>query len=760
VYSGEAALLGTPPGGAANGVHWPSPGDAERSNGGVTFLGGNDVARGLVAGTELVAGDGAASALATGVALGLAAALAGASGARSDWLAGGAGGGSVTAAQPKSSPKHVVPIVLRKPRVYHRRRMLLELAAYLLLAAAGFAALFGIGSEARRLAIAAAVGLSAVAALALPRSATPAPAGAPASTPRGEFVTSNACRSCHPGEHASFHASFHRTMTQTPTRESVKAPFAGESVEVEGRTVTLTQRNGAFFAELPDPDWVARATLSGSPAPAAAAPLVMRQVALVTGSHHYQVYWVKGARGNELRLVPVAYLLDDRRYAPRRDAFLMPPDAPEHAVRWNSNCIQCHTTGGRPRHQIARHRFASEVVELGISCEACHGPGGEHVARHRNPLERYVSRASSEHDGSIVNPARLAPERSVEVCGQCHAYFTPRDESRFWSDGFAASFRPGDVLEQSRELVRPGTSATDALLVDAPPESLFWGDGTMRVGGRELNALTASACFTRGAGKNKITCLSCHSMHRSEPDDQLHENQSPDTPCRDCHASTLARDPAHTRHRPDSPGSSCVNCHMPFTTYALFKGIRSHRIDSPNAAVSARGERPNACNLCHVDKTLAWTAEKLGELYGASAVPVSDAQRSTSQTLLDLLSGDAAERAIAAYARGRPESAQAAGNDFQAAFLAELLDDPYSAVRRVAGRALASFPEGRALAYDYLAPEHERAEKRTLVLERFRARGGRKHAASLLFDERGARDDASVRALLARRDERPIFISE
>ncbi len=638
--------------------------------------------------------------------------------------------------------------------------MLPELAAYLVLAAAGFVALFGVGSEARRLGLGVAVGLCAAAALALPRRATTTPEGAPKRTPRGEFVTSNACKSCHPGEHASFHASFHRTMTQLPTRESVKAPFAGESVVVDGRSVTLTQRNGAFFAELPDPDWVARATLSGSTSPAAAAPLVTRELALVTGSHHYQVYWVKGERGNELRLVPVAYLLDDGRYAPRRDAFLMPPDAPEHAIRWNSNCIQCHTTGGRPRHELASDRFESEAVELGISCEACHGPGGEHVARHQNPVTRYVARAKSEPDATIVNPARLEPERSAHVCGQCHAYFTPRDEDRFWSDGFAASFRPGDALAPTRTLVQPGTSVTDVLAVDAPPESLFWGDGTMRVGGRELNALAASACFTRGAGKNKITCLSCHSMHRSDPDDQLHDEHDADAPCRSCHASTLARDPAHTRHRPDSPGSSCVNCHMPFTTYALFKGIRSHRIDSPDAATSARGERPNACNLCHVDKPLAWTADKLAELYGAPRVNVSDRQRTTSQTLLDLLAGDAAERAIAAFALGRAEAVRAAGDDFQAAFLAELLDDPYSAVRRVAGRAIAHFPEGRELGYDYLAPEEARTQARSLVLERFRARGGRKHGAPLLLDERGARDDAAVQALLAARDERPIFISE
>ena len=54
-----------------------------------------------------------------------------------------------------------------------------------------------------------------------------------------------------------------------------------------------------------------------------------------------------------------------------------------------------------------------------------------------------------------------------------------------------------------------------------------------------------------------------------------------------------------------------MNCHMPYTAYALFKGIRSHQIDSPSAKMTLRGGRPNACNQCHLDKTLQWTAERL-----------------------------------------------------------------------------------------------------------------------------------------------------
>ena len=48
---------------------------------------------------------------------------------------------------------------------------------------------------------------------------------------------------------------------------------------------------------------------------------------------------------------------------------------------------------------------------------------------------------------------------------------------------------------------------------------------------------------------------------------------------------------------------------MTATTYGLVKAIRSHLIDSPTVESSLTTGRPNACNLCHLDRTLDWTAD-------------------------------------------------------------------------------------------------------------------------------------------------------
>jgi len=471
---------------------------------------------------------------------------------------------------------------------------------------------------------------------------------------------------------------------------------------------------------------------------------------LATGSHHQEVYWVAGGAENELRLVPVTYVIAERRFIPRRDAFLQPPDAAPHAVRWNSNCIQCHTTLGRPGHDEKAARFSSATTELGIACEACHGPGGAHVRKHQNPLARYAAHFEKTPDDSIVNPSRLAHDRASEVCGQCHAYFVPNDEGAWWKDGFAAAYRPGDPLERSRTLLAPvdfhaAENEATAFGAVADARSAFWRDGTMRVGGREHNALSMSACYTRGREKDRISCLSCHSMHRSEPDDQLRTGTDENSACRKCHGDIARRSSEHSHHAESSSGNSCVGCHMPYTSYALFKGIRSHRIDSPSAENTATSGRPNACNLCHLDRSLAWTRTALSAWY--QRLPGTDfgLESSHPETALAvelLLAGDAADRVVAAWAFGLTGAQYASDSDWQAPYLAALLDDPYAAVRFVAARSLRRYKGFSDFDYDFLAAPERRRSIRDAVLSRT------------------TNNSNLIQSLLARQDDRPVSISE
>jgi predicted CXXCH cytochrome family protein len=363
-------------------------------------------------------------------------------------------------------------------------------------------------------------------------------------------------------------------------------------------------------------------------------------------------------------------------------------------------------------------------------------------------------------DPTIVNPARLDAEAGAQVCGQCHAYFVPKHPDRWWSTGFSQDYRPGGDLNTSRLLIEyDGKARLAGALIDADIESIFFRDGTIRVGGREYNGLVRSPCYERGVGKRKLRCLSCHEMHGADPVDQLKPTLEGDAACQGCHAKQAAGQEAHTHHARGSSGSRCYNCHMPFTTYALFKGIRSHRITSPNAEVSLRTGKPNACNLCHLDQSLAWTAGHLQRWYDQPPGRVSETGEQLSAAALDLLSGDAATRVITAYAMGWDAAQRASGTGWQAPLLAELLDDPYAAVRFVAQRSLRTLPGLGNFDYDFLAPANQRRGKKLEVQQEVEPKIATNQRGALPF-QGGKLDSATMQRLIRQRDDRPIRISE
>lgn len=463
------------------------------------------------------------------------------------------------------------------------------------------------------------------------------------------YVSSSACIACHPAEYASFSRTFHRTMTQRASSATVLAPFErrGDDVYAQGHRLVMT-----------------------------------------TGSHRQQAYWISGDRPGDLRILPYVWLVEDQRLIPRHEAFLTPPDRPIQRVRWSSSCIACHSVAGEPRHDPTQDAFDTRVAELGIACEACHGPGAEHVARHRNPFERRAQRTSERPDPSVVHPKKISPERSAAVCGQCHAYAFPRDVDEWWTRGYSRAFTAGDPLERSRFLLTPGISedrSAEGVAIETSEDSLFWADGTIRVGGREYNGLVLSPCYEKGQGERKMTCLSCHAMHESEPAAQIAPAARGDAGCVACHGAK-----EHSHHAAGSPGSACVSCHMPRTSYALLAAVRSHRIESPNAMLTADTGKPNACNLCHLDKSLGWTAKHLAEWYGEPVAEIPADRLDAPEGAVGLLAGDAAVRVLVTYALGSPDAA--APPAFRAQLLGIAATDPYAAIRTVARRGLAALP--------------------------------------------------------------------
>ncbi|MFT6398047.1 MAG: hypothetical protein ACJAYU_002802 [Bradymonadia bacterium] len=476
-------------------------------------------------------------------------------------------------------------------------------------------------------------------------------------TPREEFATSSACRSCHPGEYATWHNSFHRTMTQIASDTSVLAEFEG-TLSGRGTEFELRQYEGRHEVRLATPDSEGAVNLY---LPDGWTPIVM-----TTGSHHMQAYWVDTPDGYYSQF-PFMWLIEEERWIPTDDSFIRPHADEFQDYDWLA-CAQCHATDHSPR-QDADGRLDFRVTELGIACEACHGPASEHIAANQNPLRRYAMHLGDSSDPTVVEPSDLSTTLTSQVCGQCHARVLPIDED--YARHLGTTYRAGDPLNLHFQPIEN--------------EGDRWSDGVWRVAGREWNSMTDSACAIDG----ELTCLSCHSMHDyASPADQLAEDALGDGACVGCHSNVAAAGEAHTHHPSESEGARCVNCHMPRTSYALFTAIADHRIASPRALTEAESDRPNACNLCHLDRTLAWASAQLTQWYGQAPASLTYDESTVPAGALWGLSGDAVQRSIAAWHMGYPPAMETAIRFDATQVLSWMLDDPYAAVRFIASASL------------------------------------------------------------------------
>jgi hypothetical protein len=333
---------------------------------------------------------------------------------------------------------------------------------------------------------------------------------------------------------------------------------------------------------------------------------------------------------------------------------------------------------------------------------------------------------------------------------------------------------PGANLHDSRLVVQPAHADQQTLLEEKAandPEFLrghFWSDGMVRVSGREYNMVEESPCFQG----NDYSCLSCHALHQPVDDersrkewanDQLRPGMDGDQACMQCHASEIGDVAAHTHHDASSSGSRCYNCHMPYTAYGQLKTIRSHQISNPSATESVEVGRPNACNLCHLDQSLGWTADHLEAWYGTPPPALTPEEETTAASVLWSLTGDAGLRAILACAMGHEDAQRASGVDWTPAYLIPLLDDPYAAVRYVAFRSLKRYPGFGDFEYDYLSPhgQRERDVQRALsIWLRVTPPDTRTPREATLVGPDGEIRSEEFRRLAAQRDDRYVSLQE
>jgi len=590
-----------------------------------------------------------------------------------------------------------------------------------------------------------------------------------------DYETSSSCVKCHPDHHRSWQDTYHRGMTQEVSPELVLGDFDDVSFVYNGDAARMFREADRFYMDVVDPAWE-RARARGQPASSVEGQRRVYPVDRLVGSHIEQIYLSRLDNGAYF-ILPFVWNTKDAAWLPIAAIFVSPETGTTHpegyAQLWNSSCVFCHNTrpnpGLRPGASPANASWNVELEEIGIACEACHGPGDAHVAANHNPVRRQLLIESGARDRTIVNAERMKKLQSIRTCGRCHGKWMAHEALTPQVLEEGAMFIPGRRdLEQLFQMPQVDAAGYD-------PEkhrNYFWPDSSPRATAMEYQGVLLSPCFQRG----EMTCVSCHSMHASDPADQLRFTDDPATPehesdvqCTQCHPQFRSDEAlvAHTHHEVDSVGSRCVGCHMPHQAYGLLSAQRSHRIQSPNAAETARSGLPNGCNTCHVDRSLGWTAQLLADWWGQPAPagdPLFDGDRShVSETLLQLLRGHALSRAIAVQMLGRDDGREAAPGLWRVPFLLEGLDDPYPVVRKNAQRSLRRQPGFGDAAFGYVDTPDQRRAQIAALRQRWEAMAA-EHAggvpAAVPLTTEGLPEASTLARLRESRDDVELNIAE
>jgi predicted CXXCH cytochrome family protein len=539
---------------------------------------------------------------------------------------------------------------------------------------------------------------------------TPAPAAAkPGTSPpiaSADYVGATACKTCHDAEFNAWTTSQHKLAMQAATSSTVRGNFDGTKFTYGGVESTFFTRDGKYIVRTDGSD----------------GKLADFEVKYTFGVDPLQQYLVEFP-GGRFQALSIAWDTRRKEAGGQRWFHLYPGQKikagdPLHWTglnqNWNFQCAECHSTNLRKNFDASTETFHTTWSEINVSCEACHGPGSNHLAWAQKSGDWQAMGASKglvlaldERKGIAWTPIAetgnanrsrpRAEAREIETCARCHGR-----ASRF-SDDYVHGKPPLDTHRL-------------ALLDD----DLYWNDGQIRDEVYNWGSFVQSRMYAQG-----VTCSDCHDPH------SLKLRASGNAVCAQCHQPGTYDNAKHTHHKEGTTGAACAACHMPTTTYMLIDPRHDHSMRIPRPDVSAKIGSPNACNNCHTKQTARWAADTIREWTGkapTSSQNFSEALRAGSigapgarAALLALIDDKAQPVIVRASAIQRlghlltpstidavtrslndPDSVvrlaavEAIANtepDARQRYLPPMLDDPVRAVRIEAARALAGSAE-------------------------------------------------------------------
>lgn len=425
----------------------------------------------------------------------------------------------------------------------------------------------------------------------------PAPAQV-AAVPPAEFTGSESCVGCHQAQADAWRTSTHARAGGPPASVTLVAPFDGTAMRFADAEVIPRSSGGRFTFTVRQPG----------------APDHVLQVDGVIGGAHMQGGGTQGFLSRfpdgTWRFLPFDYSRQagtwfcntigrgNRGWAPVSPALALTScvDWPPVRVMGDeprfSNCQGCHGSQVNVSLDTTARAYRTGIRSLGINCESCHGPGGPHLERVRDPA------AVARGDLGMTALATLAKDQSIGTCWSCHA-----------------------LKDQVRSGYTAGMSLADFYSIRLPQlgDQAHFPDGRVRTFAYQEGHLY-SECYRFGG----MTCTSCHDPHSQQYRDVNGEalpGRFDDRQCTSCHASKADSTTRHTRHAAGSPGSQCTSCHMPYLQQpelgtAIPYARSDHSIPVPRPLADSALGIVSACKGCHAQVAVSSLAASVQSWYG------------------------------------------------------------------------------------------------------------------------------------------------
>jgi predicted CXXCH cytochrome family protein len=351
-----------------------------------------------------------------------------------------------------------------------------------------------------------------------------------------DFVGSMACKDCHAEEYRNWLGSDHQRAMQVASDDAVLGDFGGAEFTYYGETIRFYRENGDFMIRTESTD--------GS--------TETYKVSDTFGVRPLQQYLIDFPDGRK-QAFPIAWDTRPKDRGGQRWYHLYPdeyigPDDPldwrKVYLNWNFACAECHSTDLQPNYAMDTDTFATTYSEISVGCEACHGPGSEHVRQARSGAFKANYGLSVDLDDErgadwVIDPdtgiaRRNGPavkQQQPEACGRCHSRRS--------------------VLTLDYTYGRP---LADTHLPALLEEDLYFPDGRMLDEVYVYGSFLQSRMYGKG-----VTCTDCHNPHTAK----LITAPDQSGVCARCHLPTRF---ATTEHS-GTTSTDCVSCHMPARTY-------------------------------------------------------------------------------------------------------------------------------------------------------------------------------------------------